>query len=217
MAEPSRAEPAQAEQTGGEPPRGRRLFGPAVLAGLASGTLCAVAGTRAAVSVDADTDAVALVTAGTTAGDALTMPLVTSLALVVLASWGVLLVTRARVRRLAAGLALLASLGTLAAAALAQGQLRGTVEDSLDQVGAAGGAGVTGWYVAALLGAVVMSASAGLAVRHVPDWPEMGQRYDAPVGTAAARSASGTDSSLDLWKAIDEGRDPTDGPSGQAP
>lgn len=196
--------------------RGRRTFGPAVLGGLASGTLAAVAGTRAAVSVDADSDAVALVTAGTTAGDALTMPLVTSLALVVLASWGVVLVTRARVRRLAAGLALLASLGTLVAAAVAQGQLRGTVEDSLAQVGATGGAGVTGWYVAALVGAVLMTASAGLAVRHVRDWPEMGQRYDAPAGSTAATTAT-TDGSLDLWKAIDQGLDPTDGPSGRAP
>ncbi|GAB2643169.1 TIGR02234 family membrane protein [Nocardioides ginkgobilobae] len=195
---------------------GRRFFGPAVLAGLASGTLAAVAGTRAAVSVDADSDAVALVTAGTTAGDALTMPLVTSLALVVLAAWGVVLVTRARVRRLAAGLALLASLGTLVAAAVAQGQLRGTVEDSLAQVGAAGGAGVTGWYVAALVGAVVMTASAGLAVRHVRDWPEMGQRYDAPASSSADATRT-TDGSLDLWKAIDQGLDPTDGPSGRAP
>jgi multisubunit Na+/H+ antiporter MnhC subunit len=196
--------------------RGRRLFGPAVLAGLASGTLAAVAGTRAAVSVDADADAVALVTAGTTAGDALTMPLVTSLALVVLAAWGVVLVTRARVRRLAAGLALLASLGALVAAAVAQGQLRGTVEDSLAQVGATGGAGATGWYVAALVGAVVMTASAGLAVRHVRDWPEMGQRYDAPAGSSATDTRT-TDGSLDLWKAIDQGLDPTDGPSGRAP
>lgn len=195
--------------------RGRRLFGPTVLAGLASGTLSAVAGTRAAVSIDADPDAVALVTAGTTAGDALTMPLVTSLALVVLAAWGVVLVTRSRVRRLAAGLALLASLGALAAAAVAQGQLRGTVEDSLAQVGATGGAGVTGWYLGALVGTLVMSATAGLAVRHVKDWPEMGQRYDAPAGTSAATRT--TDGSLDLWKAIDQGLDPTDGPSGRAP
>jgi hypothetical protein len=205
------AEPAPTAQ----PDRGRRTFGPTVLVGLASGTLCAVAGTRAAVSVEADTDAVALVTAGTTTGDALTMPLVTSLALVVLAAWGVVLVTRSRVRRGAAGLALLASLGTLAAAALAQGSLRGTVADSLAQVGASGGASVTGWYVAALLGALLMSASSALAVRHVPRWPEMGQRYDAPAGAAPATVR--TDSSLELWKAMDEGHDPTDGPSGQAP
>lgn len=216
MAEQDTVDQNAAGQDAAHQGRGRRLFGPTALAGLAAGTLAAVTGTRAAVSVDAESDAVALVTAGTTAGDALTMPLVTSLALVVLAAWGVVLVSRARVRRLAAGLALLASVGALAAAAVAQGQLRGTVEDSLAQVGATGGAGVTGWYVAALLGALVMTASAGLAVRHVRDWPEMGQRYDAPAGSSAPAPHT-TDGSLDLWKAIDQGLDPTDGPSGRAP
>ncbi len=70
-----------------------------------------------------------MVTAGTGQGDALTMPLVTSLALVALAAWGVLLVTRRVVRRCAAVLALLASLGLLVASAAALGDLRATVED----------------------------------------------------------------------------------------
>ena len=60
----------------------RRLFGVATLTALASGTLCAVAGTRAAVSIDADGESAAMVAAGAAQGDALTMPLVTSLALV---------------------------------------------------------------------------------------------------------------------------------------
>lgn len=188
----------------------RRTFGPVVLAGLASGTLVAVAGTRAAVSVEADGQAAATVTAGTAAGDALTMPLVTSLALVTLAAWGVLLVTRSWVRRSAAVLALLASGGALAAAVVARGSLADTVEESLAQVGATGGAGTTGWYVAALLGAVVLTCAAVLAVRLVPTWPEMGQRYENPATSGATPPEHVTDGSLDLWKAMDEGRDPTD-------
>lgn len=193
----------------------RRLFGVATLTALASGTLCAVAGTRAAVSIDADGESAAMVAAGTAQGDALTMPLVTSLALVGLAAWGVLLVTRRRVRRGAAGLALLAGLGTLAAAVLAFGDLRGTVDDALAQVGATGGAGVTGWFVAAVVGAVGLTASSGLAVRQVPAWPEMGQRYDAPAGGPTGSAAGGSAAQdgevapLDLWRAMDEGRDPT--------
>jgi uncharacterized membrane protein (TIGR02234 family) len=156
-----------------------------------------------------------MVAAGTAQGDALTMPLVTSLALVGLAAWGVLLVTRRRVRRGAAGLALLAGLGTLAAAVLALGDLRGTVDEALAQVGATGGAGVTGWFVAAVVGALGLTASSGLAVRQVPAWPEMGQRYDAPAGgptgsaTGGSAAQDGEVGSLDLWKAMDEGRDPT--------
>ena len=188
---------------------GRRLFGVATLSALAAGTLCAVAGTRAAVSVDAGGDAAAMVTAGTTQGDALAMPLVTSLALVALASWGVLLVTRGRVRRGAAVLALLAGLGTLAAAVVAYGDLQDTVDDALAQVGATGGASVTGWYVAALVGAVDLVLTSALAVWQVPTWPEMGRRYDAPAGAEAVQPEE-EDGPLDLWKAMDEGRDPTD-------
>jgi hypothetical protein len=190
-------------------PRGRRGFGLATLAALAAGTTCAVAGTRAAVEVDAEGQAAAMVTAGTAQGDALTMPLVTSLALVALASWGVLLVTRGVVRRSAAALALLASLGLLAAAAAALGDLRGTVEDALTEVGATGGAGVTGWYLAAVVGGVVLVLTAGLAVWQVPAWPEMGRRYDSPTGEERAVTAD-PESPLDLWRAMDEGHDPTD-------
>ena len=197
----------------------RRLFGITAVSSLAAGTLVAVAGTRDAVSVEADSDAVALVTAGTTAGDALTMPLVTSLALVVLAAWGVLLVTRGLVRRMAAVLALAASLGALVAALVAQGSLRGTVDDALAQVGASGGASLTGWYVAAVVGAVDLSVSAAIAVWQVPDWPEMGQRYDAPAAPDAGTpfTHADADSPLDLWKAMDEGHDPTDRSPGSAP
>lgn len=197
-------------QPGSSPQRtAARGFGLTPLVALAAGTLCAVAGTRAAVEVDADGQAAAMVSAGTGQGDALTMPLVTSLALVALASWGVLLVTRRVVRRCAAVLALLASLGLLAAAAAALGDLRATVEDALTQVGATGGASVTGWYFAAVGGGVVLVAAAGLAVWRVPGWPEMGSRYDSPTGEERPASME-PESSLDLWKAMDEGHDPTD-------
>ena len=92
-------------------PRRRGGLGPTTLAALAAGTLCAVAGSRAAVTVEAEGQAAAMVTAGTAQGDALSMPVVTSLSLVALAAWGVLLVTRGLVRRGAAALALLASAG----------------------------------------------------------------------------------------------------------
>lgn len=189
----------------------RRLFGVATLSALAAGTLCAVAGTRAAVSVDAEGGAAAMVTAGTAQGDALAMPLVTSLALVALASWGVLLVTRGWVRRATAVLALLAALGTLVAAVLAYSDVTGTVEDALAQVGASGGASVTGWYVAGLVGAVDLVLTSALAVWQVPAWPEMGRRYDAPATETAAGTSAVGDEPLDLWKAMDEGRDPTEG------
>jgi hypothetical protein len=49
------------------------------------------------------------------------------------------------------------------------------------------------------------------AVRLVPTWPEMGRRYDAPADTAPAPSEQPAEEqeNLELWKAMDEGRDPT--------
>ena len=45
-----------------------------------------------------------------------------------------------------------------------------------------------------------------------PEWPEMGTRYDAP-GSAVPAPATPAEpderTGLDLWKAMDEGRDPT--------
>ena len=51
--------------------------------------------------------------------------------------------------------------------------------------------------------------AAAAAVRYAPAWPEMGSRYEAPVG-APATTAEDADGNLDLWKAMDEGHDPTD-------
>ncbi len=53
-------------------------------------------------------------------------------------------------------------------------------------------------------------AATALAVRWVRHWPEMGSRYDAPGAAAETAEPPPEDrSNLDLWKAMDEGRDPT--------
>lgn len=196
-----------------EPAQGRGSFGPVTLVALATGILTAVAGAQEAVSIDSEGQTEAMVRAGVGQGEALTMPLVTSLALVALAAWGVLLVTRGRVRRSAAVLALLAALGALSAVVAAPASLRSTVADALAAIGATGEAAVTGWFAAAAVGAVGLTLSAGLAVWRVPSWPEMGRRYDAPADRASAPVEGEAATSLDLWKAMDEGRDPTQRPS----
>jgi Tryptophan-associated transmembrane protein (Trp_oprn_chp) len=43
----------------------------------------------------------------------------------------------------------------------------------------------------------------------VRSWPEMGSRYDAPGRRAEAEDPARMEE-IDLWRAIDEGRDPTD-------
>ena len=68
----------------------------------------------------------------------------------------------------------------------------------------------SGWFwvaVAALPFAV--GAGAGRRPAGVGRWPEMGRRYDAPADQEPRPKAPEEQENLDLWKAMDEGRDPT--------
>jgi uncharacterized membrane protein (TIGR02234 family) len=193
----------------------RRTFGPVVLVGLAAGVLTAVSGDQPAAEADGGRGRAA--TGGLVTYDA-HLPLVTALGLVVLACWGVVLVTRGRVRRAVAALGALAALGAVAATVAAYSQVPDQLRDELAQVGVTGsGISHTAWFWAAAAGALLSVVAAVAAVAWTPSWPEMGTRYDAP-GAAAAAPAAGAapaeeQSSLDLWKAMDEGRDPTAGPA----
>ena len=191
----------------------RGTFGPVVLLGLAAGTLAAVAGARpwaegASGRVDTTTDS-----AANQLGTAQEMPLALALALVVLACWGVLMVTRGLVRRTVAGLAAVAALGLVVTCIVGFGSVQDGLTEALLRASGTDTAAVslTGWYAAACVGAVLSLVATFAAVTLVPDWPEMGQRYDAPSGrTATSTDTAGTAGNLELWKALDEGDDPTD-------
>jgi uncharacterized membrane protein (TIGR02234 family) len=71
------------------------------------------------------------------------------------------------------------------------------------------GAHTTAWWYAGLVAALLALAAAALAVRHVSSWPEMGSRYDAPTARAEVDDPAQMEE-VDLWRAIDQGRDPTD-------
>jgi hypothetical protein len=82
-------------------------------------------------------------------------------------------------------------------AAVAAVQAQGATGDAL-------AASVTAWYWVTGLAAALTLGTLLVAVRKAPSWPAMGSRYDAP----ATRSATpATDQ--DLWRALDEGHDPT--------
>jgi hypothetical protein len=57
---------------------------------------------------------------------------------------------------------------------------------------------------------VVGALAAIAAVRLVPTWPEMGSRYDAPGAAPTPPPDPAEMDEADLWRAIDQGRDPTD-------
>lgn len=192
-------------------PSRRRTFGPVVLLGLAAGGLTALAADRPAA--EASGRGAATARSGFVTYDA-HLPVVTALGLVVLACWGVVLVTRGRVRRAVAALGVLAALGATIAVVVSYASVPDRLRDELELVGVSDApVGHTGWYWAAAAGALLSVVITGLAVWWAPQWPEMGSRYDAPGAAAGApeHRESTEQTSLDLWKAMDEGHDPTSG------
>ncbi|MCW2834948.1 MAG: hypothetical protein JWN68_2901 [Nocardioides sp.] len=188
-----------------------RTFGPVLLVGLTSAGLAAVAGARPWVELSASSSprssgALASTLEVTAPGE---MPLAGALSLVLLACWGVVLVTRGRVRRAMAVLAAITALGllitTIVAVFTLPDSFREQLQEDLGSVQV--DSTFTAWYAAALVAAVLSVVSTVAAVRYLPTWPEMGSRYDAPAGDSAKQVEP--EGNLELWKALDEGHDPT--------
>jgi uncharacterized membrane protein (TIGR02234 family) len=190
------------------PAEGRRWFGPAILVGLAGTGLSALAGSKPWAAPDGQ--------AGSTLADKTGghVPLAAALGLVGLATWGVLLVTRRLVRRVVALLAAVVAVGLVATVVVGRSSSLDSARSATVDLGRTpSGAHTTSWWFVGLVAALVALAAAAFAVRFVGSWPEMGSRYDAP----ASRSADPTEvadparmEEVDLWRAIDQGRDPTD-------
>ena len=193
-------------ETPERPERRRRgSFGPTVLAGLAGSGLAAVAAGRvwATASVTSGVRATAAVKGSTSA------PLAIALALVALAAWGVVLVVRGRLRRLVALVGALASAGVVVTALASLDRVKADAARAVEAKGvvsaAASDATVTAWYVTCVVAALVATVAFAVAVAKAPGWPAMGSRYDAPAARAEAPVQE-----QDMWRALDEGRDPTD-------
>ena len=183
--------------------RRSRSFAPTVLAGLAGAALAAVSAGRAWASATGDAAGVPVTAAVKGSSSA---PLVLALSLVALAAWGVVLVLRGRARRVVAVLGALASAGALASTLVALGRLSDDARAAVVARGATGSGlhtHLTAWYVVTLVAALLTTAAFVVAVRVAGSWPAMGSRYDAPTSRPQPTSEQ------DLWRAIDEGRDPT--------
>lgn len=189
------------------PPATRGTFGPVVAVGLGLSALLAVASAKPWYALTGDGGLPPGMPDTESQADS---PLALSLALVVLAGWGALLVTRGRARRSVAAVALVAGLGVIAAVVAAPFTLPGQVREQVALTDL--GVGPTAWYVVAAIASVGTVLTLLAAWRLVPTWPEMGSRYDAPGGSASAEDVDADDPRA-LWKALDEGEDPTRGPT----
>ena len=185
------------------PAEGRRWFGPAVVLGLAGTGAAALAGSQPWAALD-DTAGSPLVDR---AGGH--VPLAAALALVGLACWGVVLVTRGLLRRVVAWLEAAVAIGLVATTVVGRVSSLDSARHATVDLGRTPAAShTTAWWYVALVAAVLALAAAALGVRHVRSWPEMGSRYDAP---AAAREKDPSEmDDTDLWRALDQGHDPTD-------
>ncbi len=204
----------------------RRGFAGTVSVGLLGGALAAVGASREWASSAGDAAGVA-VSGSVTGSDA--APLVLALSLVALAAWGVVLVLRGRSRQVGALVGALAAAGALVALVAARATTQDAAVEAAQAAGATGDtftSSLSAWYYATAVGAALTLAALVVAVAKARTWPAMGSRYDAPgasAGTAAPRrtAAGGTAASADgagataqpddreLWKALDEGHDPT--------
>jgi uncharacterized membrane protein (TIGR02234 family) len=185
-------------------PDRRRTFGPVVLTGIAGSGLVALAGSKPWAAPDG--------AAGSTLVDKTGghVPLASALGLVALAGWGVLLVTRGRVRRAVAVLVAVVSVGVVATTVLGRSSALDSARSATVDLGeTASSAHATGWWWVALVASVPALVAAVGAVRWCGSWPEMGRRYDAPVAAGSTADLAAMDEG-DLWRAIDQGRDPTD-------
>jgi hypothetical protein len=178
----------------------RRTFAPVVLLGIAGAVLAAVAGTKdwshPASTLNGSSLGDAFAEATASGAAALDAPAVTALALVSLAAWGVVLVTRGRARRLLAAFTALASAGAVACAIGRITEVHGP----------------TAWVWLGLIGTIVTLAAAAAAVALAPTWPEMGRKYDTPeagTGRDTSRVDPRTAENLDIWTSITQGNDPT--------
>lgn len=186
-------------------------LGPTAILGLAGSGMAAVSSAQVWGRAEAAMPAVRTVEAR----GADVAPLALPLALVALASWGAILVLRRRGRRIVATLGLVAALGVLVTVLVRVGEVSQTAASLL-----AGGSAradletaTTAWPYVACVGAVLAAAAFAVALRSAAGWPEMSRRYDAPTDGAAATTGGPSDGEdaapADLWRALDEGRDPT--------
>lgn len=187
-----------------------RSYGPVVLLGLASTTLTAVAGSRQWASSAGDAAGVP-VEASVSGAEA--APLVTALALVALAAWGVVLVVRGPARRLVAAVGLVACVGSLSAVVVGFDSAQDGAREAVLARGATGdtfASSLSAWYFLAGAGALAAAATFAVALVRSPRWPAMGSRYDAPAARpTAGKDPVGGNEEQDMWRALDEGRDPT--------
>ncbi|MFT4011712.1 MAG: Trp biosynthesis-associated membrane protein, partial [Nocardioidaceae bacterium] len=182
-------EPGQGSTQGGA--RDRRTFWPTVALGLAAAGLAAVGAGRVWVRATA---VVGGVTSHAEAKGTEAAPLALALALVALASWGAVLVSRGWWRRVVAAIGAVAAGGGAIAALARPHPAQNHPLAGLAGKGVKATLDSTAWYPVTVIAAVVAALTLVVAVLRARRWPEMSARYDA----APAKTASEPDGAVPM-------------------
>lgn len=188
----------------------RRLYAPTVLGLLAAGGLAFLAVSRQWVSATVASDGLPSDTIEVSGSQAL--PLVGALALVVVTAALAVLATSGRIRRGVGVITVLAAAGALWVVVTGGDSVDRAFADAVEQSPAFTGGDVPDssrsvlWPVVAAVALTVAAALGALTVAVGHRWSAMSRRYEPPA--AGAPSLPKTEA--DIWKALDEGRDPTE-------
>jgi uncharacterized membrane protein (TIGR02234 family) len=188
----------------------RRLYAPVVLATLAAGGLAFFAAGRTWAESEVTSEGLAPATVSLSGSDA--QPLVPALALVVVTAALAILAAGPRLRRVVGVLTVLVAVaGAVSVPRSGSGRLVDALTSAAEESPAYSGPSSLSdisyapWDLATIAAFVVALLLGALTTRFGPQWPTMGSRYDAPTRRPVEDDMSDTD----LWRAMDDGRDPT--------
>ena len=188
----------------------RRLYGISVLGALVAGGLAFFAASRTWAHTLVEASGVPTASVDVSGADA--VALVPALAFVIVAAALAVLAASARARRVVGLLIVVVALIALVVIARAGGDIdkavQAAVRDSPAFLGTNRPAVVSHSVWRAITAvAFGLAAFVGIVItRFGALWPTMGRKYDAPTAHAVTETA---ESEADIWKALDDGRDPT--------
>lgn len=140
------------------------------------------------------------------------VPLVGALGVAMLAAFGAVVATRG-VARMALGAAVLIAAAVVVVACIRVPGVTGQLTAGLSAKGWSGGGGyhetTTVWRWLVLLSSLAAGLAGGVTAVYGREWAEMGSRYDAPTRETPETRRPEELSENDVWRAIDQGRDPT--------
>jgi uncharacterized membrane protein (TIGR02234 family) len=193
---------------------GRRLYARTLVLGLVSAGAVSLGVSKPWVTATATVTGLPVISASVDGADV--APLAGALGFVLLAGLGAVVATRGRLRR-GLGVLIVVAAAIVLAAAVHPGDTQRGIEQALAAKGWSGGpyrTGVGWWRVLTAVGGCGCLLAGALVARFGARWASMGARYDAPGTTpgTAAGDLPATPTETDLWRSIDSGHDPTQGP-----